>query len=394
MKILTFTTLFPNSVKPHHGIFTQTSLNDILKTGEVQAVVVAPTPWFPLKHPRFGAYSIFARIPREEVRIGARVVHPRYFLPPKVGMNIAPYLMAAGAKPVIKRILDDGFDFDVIDAHYFYPDGVAAAMLGKYFNKPVVISALGTDVNLIAQFPLPRKMMLWASQRASSIVTVSEALKAELVKMGADGNKIATLRNGVDLELFRPLDRPATRQRLGITGFALLSVGNLIGLKGHDKIIASLVSLPGVQLFIAGSGPDEELLKKLVKHHQLDDRVRLLGPLPQEVLRDYYGACDALVLASSREGWANVLLESMACGTPVVASRVGGTPEVVTTPDAGVLMSSITAEGVAEGVRALQANYPAPGATRAYAEQFSWADTTRRKIQLFAEAKNTGAPAR
>lgn len=388
MKTLTFSTLFPNAVKPHHGIFTQTALKDVLKTGEVETVVVAPTPWFPFKNPRFGNYSIFARIPREETRIGARVLHPRYFLPPKVGMNIAPYLMANAAKRVIRKIMDDGFDFDVIDAHYFYPDGVAAAMLGKYFNKPVVISALGTDINLIAQFKLPRKMILWASRQASSIVTVSEALKTELIKLGVDSHKIVTLRNGVDLELFRPVDRQAVRAQLGISGFALLSVGNLVALKGHDRIIESLSLLPGVNLFIAGSGPDAEALKKLARTKNLDDRVRLLGPLPQETLREYYGACDALVLASSREGWANVLLEAMACGTPVVASRVGGTPEVVTSPAAGVLMPSNTPEGVAQGVNALRANYPAPGATRAYAEGFSWAETTRWKIQLFAEAKN------
>lgn len=390
MKILTFTTLFPNAAKPHHGIFTQTALKDVLRTGEVETVVVAPTPWFPFKSPRFGSYSIFARIPNEEMRIGVRVLHPRYFLPPKVGMNIAPFLMAMAAKRVIKKIIAEGFDFDVIDAHYFYPDGVAAAMLGKYFNKPVVISALGTDVNLIAQFQLPRKMILWASQQASSIVTVSGALKTELEKLGVDGRKIATLRNGVDLELFRPVDRQEVRARLGISGFALLSVGNLVALKGHDRIIESLSELPGAHLFIAGSGPDAEALQKLAKVNKMEDRVRLLGPLPQETLREYYGACDALVLASSREGWANVLLEAMACGTPVVASRVGGTPEVVSSPAAGVLMASNTPEGIAQGVNALRANYPAPGATRAYAEKFSWADTTRRKIQLFTEAASNG----
>ncbi len=387
MKILTFTTLFPNSVKSHHGIFTQTSLNDILRTGEVEAVVVAPVPWFPFKSPRFGSYSIFARVPREEMRIGARVLHPRYFLPPKVGMNVAPWLMANAAKRLIQKVIDDGFNFDVIDAHYFYPDGVAAAILGKHFRKPVVISALGTDVNLMSQFAVPRKMMMWASRQASSIVTVSEALKTELVNIGVDGRKIATLRNGVDLELFRPVDREATRARLGIGGFALLSVGNLVAIKGHDRIIESLSALPGTQLLIAGSGPDEEALKKLVRTNGMEDRVRFLGPLPQETLREYYGAADALVLASSREGWANVLLEAMACGTPVVASRVGGTPEVVTSPAAGVLMPSNTPEGIAQAVRALQADYPAPGTTRAYAEQFSWADTTRRKIKLFEEAK-------
>lgn len=387
MKILTFTTLFPNAAKPHHGIFTQTALKDVLHTGEIETVVVAPTPWFPFKGQQFGSYGVFARIPREEVRIDTRVLHPRYFLPPKVGMNIAPFLLAHAAKRAIRRLMDEGFEFDVIDAHYFYPDGVAAVMLGRHFKKPVVISALGTDVNLIAQFPLPRRMMLWASRHASAIVTVSEALKKELMNIGAEGQKIHTLRNGVDLALFRPLDdRETVRKRLGISGFALLSVGNLVALKGHDRVIEALSQLPGVHLWIAGSGPDDALLRKLAATRGLEDRVRLLGALPQESLREYYGACDALVLASSREGWANVLLESMACGSPVVASRVGGTPEVVTSPAAGVLMPSNTADGVALAVQALRDNYPSRAATRTFAEQFSWAETTRRKIQLWKDA--------
>jgi teichuronic acid biosynthesis glycosyltransferase TuaC len=113
------------------------------------------------------------------------------------------------------------------------------------------------------------------------------------------------------------------------------------------------------------------------------NRVTFLGPLPQDQLREYYGAADTLVLASSREGWANVLLESMACGTPVVASNVWGTPEVVRCQDAGVLMPKMTADGVAEGIRQLRANYPDHQETRNYAENFSWDATTRDQIQLF-----------
>lgn len=160
MKIVTFTTLFPNVVHSHHGIFTETTLHHQLATNEIQANVVAPVPWFPSKSHRFGRYGAYASIPLLEQRIGVNVHHPRYFLAPKIGMNIAPFLLAKAALPVMKKIATtDGFD--VIDAHYFYPDGVAATLLGIYFNKPVIVSALGTDINLIPQYPFARRMIKW-----------------------------------------------------------------------------------------------------------------------------------------------------------------------------------------------------------------------------------------
>jgi teichuronic acid biosynthesis glycosyltransferase TuaC len=392
LKILTFTTIFPNAAKPHHGIFTETTLRHQLATGEVQAKVVAPIPWFPFRHDIFGEYGQFAKAPKVETRIGVEVFHPRYLVLPKVGMHITPFTIARSAKATIGRILDEGYDFDVIDAHYFYPDGVAAALLGRYFRKPVVISALGTDINLILQDPIARRMILWAGKQSAAMITVCEALKTEMVKFGMDGSRITPLRNGVDLELFRPVERETTRKKLGMDHFTLLSVGYLDPRKGHDHIISALPELPDVRLMIAGSGPDRKKLEGLAIAAGVADRVTFLGPLPQKTLREYFGAADALVLASSREGWANVLLEAMACGTPVVASNVWGTPEVVCSPAAGVLMPSRTPQGVADGVRQLRANYPDHAATRAYAEGFSWETTTRGQIRLFQQVAQQARP--
>lgn len=385
MKILTFTTLFPNTVQNHHGIFTETTLKHQLATAKIRATVVAPVPWFPSKNPRFGRYGAFAKIPHLEQRIGVDVHHPRYFLPPKVGMHIAPFLLAKAAMPIMKKIAAAD-DFDVIDAHYFYPDGVAAVLLGKYFNKPVVVSALGTDINLIPKFRLARGMIKWAGARTSSMITVCDALKREMVDLGMNGEKIFPLRNGVDLDLFHPVDKAGARAALHIDGFTLLSVGHLDARKGHDRTIGALRYLPDVSLIIVGGGTDQAKLQQLAVQEGVQDRVRFVPPIAQAQLRSYYSACDALVLASSREGWANVLLEAMACGTPVVASNVWGTPEVIQAREAGVLLEENTPSGIAEGVQRLRHQYPLRTATRAYAERFGWGATTAGQLDLFRQA--------
>lgn len=377
MKILTFSTLFPNTEKPGHGIFVETRLRHLVASGQVESRVVAPIGWFPLKHPRFGDYAKLARVPKSEVRHGLQVEHPRYPVLPKIGMNVAPLLLAQAARPRIARMIDEGFDFDLIDAHYFYPDGVAAAMLARYFNKPLVITARGSDITLLPQYALPRRMIKWAANRADGVITVCHALREEVVALGVPGERVTSLRNGVDLQLFRPVERAANPL------FTLLTVGHLVPVKAQELIIAALPLLADVRLVVAGDGPNRGMLETLARELGVEARVQFLGAVPQAQLRGHYGNADALVLASSREGWANVLLESMACGTPVVASRVYGTPEVVAAPEAGVLMDERTPQGVADAVTRLRAAYPDRGATRRYAERFSWDDTTAGQIALF-----------
>jgi len=357
-------------------------LRQQLATGRVDSRVVAPVPWFPSRNPRFGDYAVHASAPREERRHGIQVLHPRYLVLPKIGMTLAPLLLAKSVEPVIERLLAE-YRFDLIDAHYFYPDGVAAVLLGKRFGKPVVITALGTDVNLLPRYWLPRKMILWAARHAAGIITVARALKDRLVALGVPPERIEVFRNGVDLQLFRPVAREDWRRRLGFQRTTLLSVGNLVAIKGHDLAIGALRLLPEMDLVIIGDGPERASLETLARELDVADRVKFLGVMAQEDLRHYFGAADALVLASSREGWANVLLESMACGTPVVASSVGGTPEVVTSAEAGLMMAERTPEALAHAVRRLFERYPDRDATRYYAEGFSWAETTQGQLGLF-----------
>jgi teichuronic acid biosynthesis glycosyltransferase TuaC len=384
MKLLTFSTLYPNEVRPNHGIFVETRLRHLLASGEVESRVLAPVPWFPFRQTSFGRYGEYSRVPAREERFGIEVRHPRYLSIPKVGMNWAPRLLAVAAGPACRQLHKEGYDFDAIDAHYFYPDGVAAARLGEQLQRPVVITARGSDINVIAQFPRPRSLILEAAQKAAAIITVSRALKDKLVELGVDGDKIHTLRNGVDLTRFQAGDRTTMRARFGL-GYepVLASVGNLVPEKGHDLVIRALAFLPDARLLLIGSGAQEGSLRALAKSLGLADRVRFMGLLPQDELIQIYGAVDLLVLASSREGWANVLLESLACGTPVVATDVGAARDAIHAPEAGLVIPERTAQAVAVAVAQVLDNLPDRATTRRYAEQFGWEETTRGQIEIF-----------
>ena len=390
IRTLTFTTLFPNAAMPTFGIFVETRLRHLVASGQVRTQVMAPVPWFPLPWRLFGSYGAYARAPRAEQRHGLSVTHPRFVALPKIGRDLVPAALYRTCRPLLERMIAAGDDFDLIDAHYLYPDGVAAARLGAALGKPVVITARGTDVNVMPGFAKPRRLILQAARQAAAIVTVSEALRRALIDLGVDGGKIVTLRNGVDLERFQPRDRTAARDALGVTGPLVVSVGNLVGLKGHDLIIRALADVADATLLIAGDGGERSALSSLARASGVADRVRLVGRLPQETLADLYSAADALVLASSREGWPNVLLEAMACGTPVAATRVGGVPEIVTKPEAGVLIDERTPGGIAAALRTLLADPPRRQATRRYAEGFGWAATTRGQLALFREILETG----
>ncbi|HJU17015.1 MAG TPA: glycosyltransferase family 4 protein [Stellaceae bacterium] len=394
LRLLTFTTLFPNGEQPNHGIFVENRLRHLVASGEAESVVVAPVPYFPSRLQGFGDWGRYARVAAREERHGLVIHHPRFPVIPRVGMSAAPALMAAALLGFIRRLAARGAGFDLIDAHYFYPDGVAALWIGQRLGCPVVITARGTDVNLIPRYRLPRSMIRRAVAGAAGLIAVSSALKQAMVDLGAAPERITVLRNGVDLALFRPCDRDAARRALGMSRPTLLSVGHLIERKGHDRVIAAMCDLPGFDLVIVGEGPERNRLEQLSRRIGVAERVRLLGAQGHAALPRIYTAADALVLASSREGWANVLLEAMACGTPVVASNAWGNPEVVRTREAGIIARRNTPEGLAEAVRTLFENPPARAAVRAYAEGFGWEETTQGQLALFRRVLGKGSASR
>ena len=386
MNILTFTTLYPNSVKPSFAVFVENRLRHLLGSFPVKSVVVSPVPWIPFVGRFLNKYKGYAKIPTEEEINGIKIHHPRFLHLPVIGAWLSPVFLAACAYATIKKIQRSGHQFELIDAHYFYPDGVAAVILSKILGIPVVITARGTDINLFPEFKLPRAWIKWAACHTDHVITVSMALRQRLIDLGADGKKITVLRNGVDLEVFSPQpDRELIRNEKSLAKVVLLSVGRLEDLKGHELIIQALTKINDAVLLVAGDGPLRKSLEKFSLEIGVANQVRFLGSVPHNELSVYYTISDMLVLASSREGWPNVLLESMACGTPVVATNVGGSPEVVTSNEAGIIAKERSPEGLVEAINELLDNNPPRDATRAYAENFSWDATSAGQYKLFKQ---------
>jgi glycosyltransferase involved in cell wall biosynthesis len=393
LKLLVFASLYPSVALPRHGIFTENRIRSLVASGEVDVRVVCPTPWFPALPGAGGRYSAYARVPERDLRHGIEVHYPRFPVIPKIATALTPLLLAHALERPLRELVAGGFDFDLLDAYYFYPDGVAAARLARRLGKPLMITAYGNDISFHPESPLERRMIVAAGRQAVRMTAVCEALRTAMIGLGMDGERIDVVLHGVDLQLFRqPTDRAALRARLGATRRTLLSVGHLIERKGNHVTVAALPAMPDAELWIVGDGAEEQPLRALAAR---------LGVADQRQLPDYYGAADALVLASSREGIANVLMESMACGTPVLATRVWGSPEVITTSAAGVLVEERTPESLAAAYRTLFANYPERAATRRHAERFSWERTTadhlaavRRALTASRTAPGSSAPSR
>ncbi len=389
IRTLLFSTLYPSSARPLHGVFVETRLLELLKTNRVETRVIAPVPWFPSSHERWGDYAVFARTPAREQRHGIDVLHPRYPLVPKVGMTTAPFLMASAAVGAVRRLIREGFDFDLIDAHYVYPDGIAAALLARWFKRPFVMTARGSDVNLISEYAAPRRMIRWAADRAAACVCVSQALANRLVALGVQPGRVRVMRNGVDADRFSPIAQNEARARLGLTqGVLLLSVGNLAEVKRHGLVIDALGRLrqrhPDARLAIVGSGSLLAALQAQARSAGLSEAITFAGSVEQTDLRWWYSAADLLVLASSREGWPNVLLEAMACGTPVVASRVGGVSEAVNRTDIGTTVDIRDAESLAAAIADTLSRQLDRNTIRRYAQEMSWTRTSEAQVELFS----------
>ena len=382
INLLVLTTLYPNSEQPRHGIFIETRLKELRKSGDISATVIAPVPWFPIASERFGQYGTYAKVPRVEEREGVTVHHPRYLVLPKIGMYITPFFLAVTLLFTTLKLARQGNKFDLIDAHYFYPDGVAAALVSLFVRLPLVISARGSDVNVLPCYWGPRKLIQWAGRRANAVVAVSETLRKKILSLGIPPERTYTLRNGVDTGFFK---RSSSQTNANSSdSLALLSVGNLVELKGHHLVIEALAQLPdSVKLTVVGSGPEDAVLRQLARELELEERVSFVSNVLQHELVEIYSHSDLMVLASSREGWANVILEALACGVPVVATNVGGAKEAITDSVAGLVIDERSATAIAKAIEEVCQKGFSPEAASDYAQGYGWDEVVTKQVELY-----------
>jgi glycosyltransferase involved in cell wall biosynthesis len=389
MRLLSFTSLFPSSIKPNHGIFVYQRLAHLAKRNGNLVEVVAPLPYVPKRLVLAGG-SEFARVPDRE-RIGHLTVHhPRYPLAPKISMPFHGLSMYLGAMGLARRLHRE-FRFDLVDGHYVYPDGLGAVLVARRLGLPVILTARGTDMNVFPRFLTIRPQIRWSLRQAAGVVTVSEALKAKVTGLGIPAEKVRTIGNGVDLTRFEPLDRATARRHLGLPegGQVLLSVGALLATKGHGLLLSSVQRLalryPDLRAYIVGDGPMRGELEATIRRLRLEDRARLIGPVGNEQLKYWYSGATVSCLLSAREGWPNVLLEALGCGTPVVSTRVGGAAEVIGSDELGVLVEPDLDSIIAGLSRALETRWDRRRLAQ-YARQRTW-DVVARELEDFLKER-------
>lgn len=285
-------------------------------------------------------------------------------------------------------------NFECIDSHYVYPDGFAAILLGRVLGIPVFLSARGTDINVFPTYRLIRPMIRWSLKKAAGIVAVSAALREQIVRLGISSEMVKVIVNGVDPNRFFVSDRAAARAQLGIRqgGEVIVSVGSLIPAKSHDLLIRAVAQLRSkagwrTSLYIVGEGPLRNRLKALIDELDLSEQAYLIGGQSNETVQQWFNAADLSVLVSAREGMPNVVLESLACGTPVLATRVGGVPEVLVSEQLGILVEP-SVEAIAAGIeRALNSKWHREVISR-HAQTRTWDSVAEEVEKYFSTACN------
>jgi glycosyltransferase involved in cell wall biosynthesis len=377
MKVLVFSSAYPNNIWPNHGIFIKERMTHFARLTGCDIEVIAPVPYFPPL--AINRRWLFSQVVRREVVDGICVHHPNYLMTPKIGMTLYGLEMFLSVLPTVKTV-QRKFDFDLISAHTVYPDGFAGVLLGAYLKKPVIVSARGSDINVLHKLPLIRRLLRFTLARANAIIAVADKLKRTMVELGIPESKITTIANGVNSKIFHPISQEMARKRLKLPNKRIiLSVGNLTSNKGFDLLIKSVEILRSqfgrrdIHLAIVGDGVGRTALAKMIRSMDLDGEISLVGSVNHSELPLWYSAADVFCLASKDEGWPNVIMESLACGTPVVATRVGGIPEIIDSKEIGYLVK----RDESEIARAIQDSLQKAWRTEVivgYARQHSWCD--------------------
>jgi glycosyltransferase involved in cell wall biosynthesis len=380
MRALVVTREFPNAVDPDLAPFNRQQFAALGKRCEVE--VLATVPWFPgvgLLAP-WSASGRMGGVPRQERIDGLTVGHPRYLYVPRVGRLAGGALYAASL--AVEACRRRG-RHDVVLGSWAFPDGVAAVALARLLGVPAVVKVHGSDMNVLARMPSVALNLRWALPRAARVVAVSRPLAEAVASFGVPPERIDVVPNGVDTSLFRLRDRWAARAELGHgddRGRWLLYVGRLEEAKGLRDLLEAFEALarrrPGVRLAIVGDGTLRGACERAARG-SLADRIVVAGAQPFERIPLWMAACDALVLPSWTEGTPNVLLEALACGRRVVATAVGGTPDVVTGPDVGELVPARAPGPLADALgRAVDAVYD-PGRVALAGARGGWDESAR-----------------
>ncbi|MFN0054083.1 MAG: glycosyltransferase [Planctomycetales bacterium] len=330
MRILVVTSIFPNGLQPNKGIYNWRAYSLLQQQAEVR--VISPVPW--MQTLRMPGRRRWGHNPRgwEEWQ-GVRVSYPAYYYTPGILRGRYGAFYQKSIRSTFRWALEE-FQPDLLLSCWAYPDGWVACQLGREHGLPVAVKVIGSDVLLVDEHPTRKAGTLHTLREADAIFAVSRNLRDRAVELGANPQTCLTIYSGTDCERFSPGDKGAARQRLGLPteGCRLLFVGNLVGVKAIDVLIkaAGLLVERGVNfdLDIIGEGPLRDELQGQISAAGLSERVKLLGRRLQADLPDWYRAANLVVLCSHSEGIPNVLLEGAACGTPCVATRVGGIPEI------------------------------------------------------------------
>ena len=341
LRILSFSCTFPNSVQPSLGLFVEARLRRLAKIATVK--VIAPVAW--MQFGNFALRGLVRGIPYR-TQNELEVIRPRWFYPP-LGGAVNALLLLAQTLGVMRKMRRE-FAFDILDAHFGYPDGITACLIASLLRCPVSITLRGNET-MHSEFFLRRLAIRWAVRRADTVITVSERLRQWAIsECAARPERVLAIPNGVDTTVFYPRDRQAARTRLQLPPDAavVLSAGYLIRRKGHHRVLSAVKTLrqagANVHLVIAGGpGPEgrfEPELHRLVGELQLGECVHFTGQVSAPELAEIMSAADVLCLASAREGWPNVVNEALACGTPVVATDIGGVPDMLPSTQYGLIV--------------------------------------------------------
>jgi glycosyltransferase involved in cell wall biosynthesis len=386
MRILTFTSLFPNCQAPNYSIFLLQRISHFAKRGN-EVEVVAPVPYVPRWLGPTSKGRVASLPARETIR-GLPIYHPRYPLLPKVSMPFHGLLMYVGCYALARQLHRQN-PFDCIDAHYVFPDGLAAVLIGKSLGIPVTLTARGSDIHTFTRFATIRPQIRWALRNADGKAAVSTSLAKIMDSLGPSLEKTTVIGNGVDTQRFFAEGRHSARTRLGLSQEekVVVSVAALRHVKGCDLLLRAAALLRksghGCRVLFVGSGPELASLQRLARELGCADMVAFPGQVNNEELRHYYSAADVSCIPSRNEGWPNVLLESLACSTPVVATRVGAAAEILSDAALGILVDP-TPESICDGLRQALDRTWHHDQLVAYASKHSWEDVAAQ-MQDFLE---------